>query len=186
MGMSPDATQPTENVVAVIPSACDDCPIQDYSVSDICRFCLGRPCLSTGALHPGWGGPHTLRVRPLLTTSISAASLAAAPPGWMPSWPRALLPSPVTLSRLGRAQFLAPLPPTPVWVTTSPYQSWVAPPSGCLNHHHCVGGSPTQHGNCQAPPALLCGESAPSPCDFTSLGLHHPVCELGLPRAPGR
>ena len=56
MGMSPDATQPTENVVAVIPSACDDCPIQDYSVSDICRFCLGRACLNAcrfGAITPG-------------------------------------------------------------------------------------------------------------------------------------
>ena len=75
------------------------------------NLCLGRPCLGTGTLHPG--APHTLGVRPLLTTSVSAASLAAAPPGWMPSRPWALLPSLVTPSRWGRAQFLAPLPPRP-------------------------------------------------------------------------
>ena len=56
MGQSPDVLNPTENVVAVIPAACDDCPIQDYSVSDICRFCLGKACLNScrfGAIAPG-------------------------------------------------------------------------------------------------------------------------------------
>ncbi|MBE5807078.1 MAG: 4Fe-4S dicluster domain-containing protein, partial [Clostridiales bacterium] len=56
MGLSPDVLSPTDNVVAVIPAACDDCPIQDYFVSDICRFCLGRACLNAcrfGALAPG-------------------------------------------------------------------------------------------------------------------------------------
>ena len=56
MGESPDPTNPTSNVVAVIPAACDDCPIQDYFVSDICRFCLGKACLNScrfGAISPG-------------------------------------------------------------------------------------------------------------------------------------
>ena len=56
MGLSPEAAHPTDNVVAVIPAACDDCPIQDYFVSDICRFCLGKACLNAcrfGAIAPG-------------------------------------------------------------------------------------------------------------------------------------
>ncbi len=56
MGQSPDPSQPTKNVVAVIPAACDDCPIQEYSVTDSCRFCLGKACLNSckfGAISPG-------------------------------------------------------------------------------------------------------------------------------------
>ena len=56
MGQSPDPANLTENVVAVIPAACDDCPIQDYFVTDICRFCLGKACLNSckfGAISPG-------------------------------------------------------------------------------------------------------------------------------------
>ena len=56
MGLSPDPAHPTDNVVAVIPAACDDCPIQEYSVTDSCRFCLGKACLNAcrfGAITPG-------------------------------------------------------------------------------------------------------------------------------------
>ena len=56
MGLSPDLEHPTKNVVAVIPAACDDCPIQEYSVTDSCRFCLGKACLNSckfGAISPG-------------------------------------------------------------------------------------------------------------------------------------
>ena len=56
LGESPEPLRPTDNVVAVIPAACDDCPIQDYFVSDICRFCLGKACLNSckfGAIQPG-------------------------------------------------------------------------------------------------------------------------------------
>ena len=55
-GLSPEPGYDTKNVVAVIPAACDDCPIQDYFVSDICRFCLGKACLNSckfGAITPG-------------------------------------------------------------------------------------------------------------------------------------
>ncbi|MBQ7486175.1 MAG: 4Fe-4S dicluster domain-containing protein, partial [Clostridia bacterium] len=56
MGQSPEPGKETNNVVAVIPAACDDCPIQDFFVSDICRFCLGKACLNScrfGAITPG-------------------------------------------------------------------------------------------------------------------------------------
>ncbi len=56
LGLSPDPMQQTKNVVAVIPAACDDCPIQEYSVTDSCRFCLGKACLNSckfGAITPG-------------------------------------------------------------------------------------------------------------------------------------
>ena len=56
MGQSPDIKTPTKNVVAVIPAACDDCPIQDHTVTDSCRFCLGKACLNAcrfDAISPG-------------------------------------------------------------------------------------------------------------------------------------
>ena len=56
MGQSPDFSHPSDNVVAVIPAACDDCPVQEYTVTDSCRFCLGKACLNAckfGAITPG-------------------------------------------------------------------------------------------------------------------------------------
>ena len=56
MGLNPDVGSGSRNVVAVIPAACDDCPIQDYMITDICRFCLGKACLNAcrfGAVMPG-------------------------------------------------------------------------------------------------------------------------------------
>ena len=56
MGENPEPGDESRNVVAVIPAACDDCPIQDYFVSDICRFCLGKACLNAcrfSAISPG-------------------------------------------------------------------------------------------------------------------------------------
>ena len=61
MGQCPDPAYQTSNVVAVIPAACDDCPIQDYFVSDVCRFCLGKACLNAckfGAITPGDSKMH--------------------------------------------------------------------------------------------------------------------------------
>ena len=61
MGQSPDPGHPTDNVVAVISAACDDCPIQNYFVSDICRFCLGKACLNAckfNAITPGYSKMH--------------------------------------------------------------------------------------------------------------------------------
>ena len=56
MGKDPEVSHQSRNVVAVIPAACDDCPIQEYTVTDICRFCLGKACLNAckfGAITPG-------------------------------------------------------------------------------------------------------------------------------------
>ncbi|MBO4458215.1 MAG: 4Fe-4S dicluster domain-containing protein [Butyrivibrio sp.] len=46
----------SENIVQVIDSACDECPISAYSVTDNCRFCMGKACINTcpfGAITPG-------------------------------------------------------------------------------------------------------------------------------------
>ena len=46
----------SKNVVQVIQPACDDCSIASYSVTDNCRFCLGKACLNSckfGAISPG-------------------------------------------------------------------------------------------------------------------------------------
>ena len=56
MGLNADPTNNTKNVVQVIKAACDECPISAYSVTDSCRFCLGKPCQSAcrfGAITPG-------------------------------------------------------------------------------------------------------------------------------------
>jgi [FeFe] hydrogenase (group B1/B3) len=46
----------TKNVVQVIKPACDQCPISAYSVTDNCRFCMGKACLESckfGAMRLG-------------------------------------------------------------------------------------------------------------------------------------
>ncbi len=46
----------SKNVVQVIDSACDGCPTSSYSVTDNCRFCLGKACQSSckfDAISPG-------------------------------------------------------------------------------------------------------------------------------------
>lgn len=55
-GENPINNPGSENIVQVIEAACDDCPISAYSVTDNCRFCLGKACLNTcklGAISPG-------------------------------------------------------------------------------------------------------------------------------------
>ncbi|WP_035779496.1 4Fe-4S dicluster domain-containing protein [Butyrivibrio sp. MC2013] len=46
----------SKNVVQVIGAACDECPLSAYSVTDNCRFCMGKACLNSckfGAISPG-------------------------------------------------------------------------------------------------------------------------------------
>ena len=46
----------SQNVVQVIQAACDECPISAYSVTDNCRFCLGKNCMNSckfGAISEG-------------------------------------------------------------------------------------------------------------------------------------
>lgn len=57
-GLNADPSDPTDAIVQVIKPACDDCPIQSYTVTDSCRFCLGKACMNTcrfGALQFGEG-----------------------------------------------------------------------------------------------------------------------------------
>ena len=45
-----------KNIVQVIKPACDDCPIASYSVTDNCRYCLGKACINScrfDAIHYG-------------------------------------------------------------------------------------------------------------------------------------
>ena len=55
-GYNPDPTDKNNNLIQVIKPACDDCPISAYSVTDSCRFCLGRACVNScrfNAIAPG-------------------------------------------------------------------------------------------------------------------------------------
>ena len=56
MGLDATLENPKKNVVQVIKAACDDCPISTYTVTDSCRFCLGKACLNScrfNAIAPG-------------------------------------------------------------------------------------------------------------------------------------
>ena len=49
------------NVVQVISSACEDCPISSYVVTDNCQNCLGKACVNAckfGAISPGEKRSH--------------------------------------------------------------------------------------------------------------------------------
>ena len=53
---SPSDSKDPDNIVQVIDPACDQCPISAYSVTDNCRFCLGKACINTckfQAISPG-------------------------------------------------------------------------------------------------------------------------------------
>ncbi len=44
------------NIIQVISSACEDCPISTYTVTDNCQNCLGKACINAckfGAIEPG-------------------------------------------------------------------------------------------------------------------------------------
>ncbi len=73
-GESPDVNYETKNVVAVIPAACDDCPIQDYFVSDICRFCLGKACLNSCKFEAITPGDTKMKIDPNKCKSCGACA----------------------------------------------------------------------------------------------------------------
>lgn len=61
MGQDASADKPNKNVVQVIQAACDDCPISTFTVTDSCRFCLGKACLNAckfQAITPGENKMH--------------------------------------------------------------------------------------------------------------------------------
>ncbi len=60
-GMTPTPDRESDNIVQVIDPACDSCPISAYSVTDNCRFCMGKACINTckfGAISPGESRMH--------------------------------------------------------------------------------------------------------------------------------
>ena len=49
------------NVIQVISSACEDCPISSYTVTENCQNCLGKACVNAckfGAIEPGRDRSH--------------------------------------------------------------------------------------------------------------------------------
>ncbi|WP_027208451.1 4Fe-4S dicluster domain-containing protein [Butyrivibrio hungatei] len=55
-GLSTTYNEGSKNIVQVIDPACDECPIHAFSVTDNCRFCMGKACLNSckfDAIHPG-------------------------------------------------------------------------------------------------------------------------------------
>ncbi|MEE3456719.1 MAG: 4Fe-4S dicluster domain-containing protein [Lachnospiraceae bacterium] len=54
----------TKNVVQVIEAACDDCPISSYTVTDNCRFCLGKACLKSCKFGAISLGPTRMHIDP--------------------------------------------------------------------------------------------------------------------------
>ncbi|MBR6382247.1 MAG: 4Fe-4S dicluster domain-containing protein [Lachnospiraceae bacterium] len=61
MALCPTPEHESDNIVQVIQPACDDCPISAYSVTDNCRFCMGKACLNSckfGAISPGDNRMH--------------------------------------------------------------------------------------------------------------------------------
>ena len=76
MGQDPDPAHPGPNIVAVIPAACDDCSIQDYFVTDICRFCLGKACLSTCRFGAIKVGDSKMKIDPTLCKSCGMCAKA--------------------------------------------------------------------------------------------------------------
>ena len=56
LAKSVNADQNSDNVIQVIKPACDECPLSSYTVTDNCRFCIGRACFNSckfDAIHPG-------------------------------------------------------------------------------------------------------------------------------------
>ena len=49
------------NVIQVISSACEDCPISSYTVTENCQNCIGKACINAckfGAIEPGRSRTH--------------------------------------------------------------------------------------------------------------------------------
>ena len=75
-GQDADPGHPSKNVVSVISAACDDCPIQNYSVSDICRFCLGKACLNACKFDAITPGDRKMRIDPARCRSCGMCAKA--------------------------------------------------------------------------------------------------------------
>lgn len=61
LSLAENIEEDTDNVVQVIEPACDQCPISSYSVTDNCRFCIGKACINSckfQAIAPGENRMH--------------------------------------------------------------------------------------------------------------------------------
>lgn len=61
LSLAENIEEDTDNVVQVIEPACDQCPISSYSVTDNCRFCIGKACINSckfQAIAPGESRMH--------------------------------------------------------------------------------------------------------------------------------
>ena len=127
--------------------------------TDLGRFALGRRARDrvayvwASALHPG--GPRTLGIRPLLTTSSSVASLATVPPGWLPSCPWGPSASPSSSQHVGEGAVPGPLPSLPVCSSQPPTSALVRVSASFLPCHPASrpGGTDT----------WMLGQAGPSP-----------------------
>ena len=55
-GKTPDGREDDGNIMQVIESACADCPISSYTVTENCQNCAGKACINAckfGAIEPG-------------------------------------------------------------------------------------------------------------------------------------
>ena len=52
-------------IVEVIPAACDECPLATYSVTDNCRFCLGKSCQNSCRFDAITKGPTRMHIDPM-------------------------------------------------------------------------------------------------------------------------
>ncbi len=62
--------------MAVIPAACDDCPIHEYNVADSCRFCLGKACLQACRFGAISRGDSKMKIDPLKCKSCGMCAKA--------------------------------------------------------------------------------------------------------------
>ena len=64
LSLANNLKQGSHNVVQVIEPACDQCSIAAYSVTDNCRFCIGKPCLSSCAFDAITPGEFRMHIDP--------------------------------------------------------------------------------------------------------------------------
>ena len=70
------------NVIQVISSACEDCPISSYTVTENCQNCLGKACINAckfGAIEAG-RQPHPHRRHEVQGSAASARKPAPTMP----------------------------------------------------------------------------------------------------------
>jgi hypothetical protein len=47
LAQNPDPDSDSKNIVQVIRTACEECPLAAYTVTDNCRLCMGKACINS-------------------------------------------------------------------------------------------------------------------------------------------